>query len=115
MMGLDTLLVIGLLIHAVLLQRRMKSSDEEEVGDVSSADDVFEDEYTMPLLDDLDGQQADANHLDELERNDWTNANSEVGSSEVDTSNPDLYQEYPEGSGRFWSRNSVDDQWELVD
>ena len=107
MMGLDTLLVIGLLIHAVLLQRRMKSSDEDEVVMFPQLM-MFEDEYTMPLLDDLDGQQVDANHLDELERNDWTNANSEVGSSEV--SNPDR-----EGSGRFWSRNSVDDWDSWID
>ena len=121
MMGLDTLLVIGLIAHAVVLHRRMRASDDDE-ADVVDADDKYDDddftdEFTMPLLDELDTQQVEETEVDDFteETSSFTSQGGSNHTNTIDVSNPDLYQEYPAGSGRYWSRNSVEDEWQLIE
>jgi len=121
MMGLDTLLVIGLIVHAVVLHRRMRAPDDDE-ADLVHADDNYDDEdfideYTMPLLDEIDTQQVEETVVDNFteETSPFASQGGSNQTNTIDVSNPDLYQEYPAGSGRYWSRNSVQDEWQLIE
>ena len=119
MMGLDTLLVIGLIVHAVVLHRRMRAPGDDEEADLVHADDNYDDEdfideFTMPLLDELDTQQVEETEVDDFteETSSFTSQGGSNQTNTIDVSNPDLYP--PAGSGRYWSRNSVEDEWQLI-
>ena len=125
--GLDTLLVVFLVVHAVFLQRRLRNKrasgelhgmNHEEGTD----DDTYDDDNShqeTPAMVDLktlppvpDGlvleDQAEAPRL-------GVEHESNYGYENTVHTNSDLYQEYPVGSGIFWQRSSPYDEWEMVE
>lgn len=115
-MGLDTILVLGLLIHAIVIHvwmRRREDAPKEDLDDELEDDETIEDEYNF--LEQYDG--VETNTVDQ-----YTHVQQSFNLAEetkldlgIDKSNPDLYQEYPVGSGRFWYRNTPTDEWTQVD
>lgn len=125
--GLDTLLVVLLLVHAVFLQRRLRSkrgSDGLEamtqMGDAN--DGAYDEEHpygdtpemmdlkTLPPVPEglrMEGQADEPHPGAEQE--------ATYGYENTVHTNSDLYQEYPIGSGTYWQRSSPYDEWEMVE
>lgn len=99
-MGLDTILVLLLIAHAVFLHRRTPRSDSESE---KYEDDSFEEE----IFNDVEGESNWAEQEGSL-------VSVDESESQIESEYP-MYQEYPEGSGHNWVRNSEYEEWVLVE
>lgn len=114
-MGLDTILVIGLVIHAIVLHRWMrgKGLSKEDLDDEEEDDDDLNIDYDS-LNGNENGQVQPMISLPETAPYSSYEQGLSDGLASIDKSNPDLYQEYPIGSGTYWYRNSPTDEWTMV-
>jgi len=125
--GLDTLLVVLLLVHAVFLQRRLRSKRASEGSDVQLHDgDADQDAYDNDNPYDDTPEMVDLKTLPPVPEGLRMEVQAEEPHYGVDQqatygyentvhTNSDLYQEYPIGSGTYWQRSSPYDEWELVE
>ena len=102
-MGLDTILVLLLIAHAVFLHRRKPHSDSEseKYDSLDFEEEIFNDVEDEPLQSIQQSSAVDA-------------TDSEAQPASQIQTYP-MYQEYPEGSGHNWVRNSEYEEWVLVE
>ena len=117
-MGLDTILVLALVVHAIFLHRRKKSDTDSENG-------RFKEEVSIDR-DVSDSEQLYSEEQEYLgDESKYNNANDEVYQEVIedahDTVEDDagntypMYQEYPTNSGNHWVRHHPEDEWQLVE
>ena len=113
-MGLDTILVIGLVIHAIVLHRWMRGKElsKEEIDDEKFNQENDEDYDFIDFIDGA-GVQPMVSTSDSNQHSDSDHETSDDLTS-IDKSNPDLYQEYPVDSGHFWYRHSISEEWTML-
>ena len=102
-MGLDTILVLLLIAHAVFLHRRNPRSEaeSEKYESMDFEEEIFNDVEDEPIQLQQENSAVVA-------------TDSEAQPASQMETYP-MYQEYPEGSGRNWVRNSEYEEWVLIE